>query len=172
MTTCRYLTRSRIVIREKKRDTPPIEFSEPPRTNILATSSFDWLITSLHETDTTGGFIPRWLTIQLPNSGRSRPKPLKADLALVSSLGDKLRRISALRGPADMSDVEGIYEDWYRTTQKRFESQPNRALADPFFNRLRNQILKLAVIFEVSRSCSLKVSKESNGTGNQGWASG
>jgi len=39
-----------------------------------------------------------------------------------------------------------------------FDQQPNHSLAIPFFNRLRALVLKLAVIFEVSASCSLSVS--------------
>src|SRR5262249_31355395 len=39
--------------------------------------------------------------------------------------------------------------------------QPNQALARPYFHRLRTNVLKLAVICEVSRSCTLVVSPDS-----------
>ena len=44
-------------------------------------------------------------------------------------------------------------------TKRRFESQPNRALAMAYFNRHRGLVLKLAVVFEASRNAQLKVSQ-------------
>jgi hypothetical protein len=51
--------------RAGRRDTPPIEFSQAPRLNVIATSSEDWLMTNLEQEDTTGGFLPRFLLIRL-----------------------------------------------------------------------------------------------------------
>jgi hypothetical protein len=42
----------------KKSDTPPIEFSQAPRINILATSSVDWFLSNVSQEDALGGFIP------------------------------------------------------------------------------------------------------------------
>jgi len=50
-----------------QRDTPPIQFSQAPRTNILATSSEEWFFSSLLEEDSTGGFLPRWLLVRTNN---------------------------------------------------------------------------------------------------------
>src|SRR5271169_6227117 len=61
------------------------------------------------------------------------------------------RNIAALHG----------YECWYRKTLQRFLTQPNPSLARPFFNRLRIQVLKLAVIHEVAESRTLNVSVKS-----------
>lgn len=142
----------------KRQDTPPIVFGQAPRINVLATSSRDWFIDALQQEDTTGGFIPRWLIVLPGPSERVLPKPLATNQALVPGLVKKLRAISKLRGDVNLSAVEGIYDRWYRLALKRFQSQPNPALAMPFFNRLRGHVLKLAVIFEVSQSCLLKVS--------------
>src|SRR5262249_4415416 len=48
----------------------------------------------------------------------------------------------------------------YPAARRRFSEQPNRALADAYFNRHRMHILKLAVVYEVSRSLSLQVSQD------------
>lgn len=143
----------------KNSDTPPIVFTEAPRLNILATSSHDWFTNNLEEADATGGFIPRWLPIRLDGSTRLIPKPLPFDNRLVRPLADQLAAIAKLEGQADLCDVEEDYGVWYRKTKARFQAQPNEALADAFFNRLRIHVVKLAVIFEVSQSCSLKVSE-------------
>ncbi len=145
----------------RKQDTPPILFGEAPRINVLATSSCDWFIGSLEQEDTTGGFIPRWLLVRLEPPERLLPKPLPLDRESVSVLAEKLKAISELRGSADLSAVEPMYDQWYRAAFARFRSQPNPALAMPFFNRLRGHVLKLAVIFEASQSVSLKVSERS-----------
>jgi hypothetical protein len=140
-------------------DTPPIEFQQAPRINILATSSRDWFINGLEPEDTTGGFIPRWVLVSLGKSGRLLPKPLPLKRELIPALAQRLRAISGLQGEADLSGIEPEYGQWYRAAHARFQSQPNPALATPFFKRLRGVVLKLAVIFEVSQSGSLRVSE-------------
>lgn len=143
----------------KTQDTPPITFNQAPRINVVATSSWDWFVNSLEQEDTTGGFVPRWVIVSLGDSGRVLPRPLSTNPKLVAPLAEKLRAIHELKGEADLSAVEGIYDNWYRRAHKRFEIQPNPALAMPFFNRLRIHVVKFAVIFEVSQSQLLKVSE-------------
>ncbi len=70
-----------------------------------------------------------------------------------------LKHIGELRGEADLSDVLVPYKEWYKRKKREFGAQPNPALALAYFNRHRGHVLKLAVIFEVSTSGRLKVSK-------------
>ncbi len=149
-----------VLYRKKgKEDTPPIVFHTAPRINILATSTPDWLMSNLAQEDTTGGFIPRWLPVKLVGSGKAVPIPKALDVTLASELTARLKKINLLRGSVELSDeVNRLYEEWYLATKKRFEEQPNPDLALPFFNRLRNQLLKLAVVYEVASTCSLDVS--------------
>jgi hypothetical protein len=141
----------------KKNDTPPIEFGEAPRINIIATSSSDWFIQNLEQADTTGGFIPRWLPKQVGKSEKVIPKPVSPDPDLLPPLVDQLNSIASLEGTADFSKVEDQYNQWYAAAKKRFSDQPNSSLADPFFGRLRGELLKLALIFEVSQSGTLRM---------------
>jgi hypothetical protein len=143
----------------KKSDTPSIVFKQAPRINILATSSGDWFVNSLEQADTTGGFIPRWLPKQVGKSERLISKPQATNRELLPLLSDGLVSISHLEGPADLSEVEELYDKWYADTHARFDAQPNVALATPFFNRLRVEVLKLAVVYEVSASSQLKVTE-------------
>lgn len=144
----------------KKTDTPPIVFEQAPRLNLLATSSLDWFVGNLQREDSTGGYLPRWLIVTLPEPRRLVPKPAAFDPSLVKPLAEHLRKASLLSGVADLSRVEEIYAEWYKPTHERFTQQTYAALALPFFNRLRTQVLKLAVISEVSRSLTLQVSPE------------
>ncbi len=144
----------------KKSDTPPIVFDQAPRINILATSSSDWFVNNLEQSDALGGFIPRWLPKDIGKSDRVIPKPVAPDPNLLQALSDKLRSISNLEGYADLSAVEAAYGRWYTEAKERFGKQPNSSLADPFFHRLRNELLKLAVIFEASQSGTIVVTHE------------
>ncbi len=145
----------------RSNDTPPIVFDKAPRINILATSSTDWFINGLEQADTTGGFIPRFLLVSLGRQERLLPKPLPLDKTALPALGKRLEEISKIKGNADLSAVEPMYDDWYRSAYARFTKQSNPSLSLPFFNRLRGMVLKLAVIFEVSASGSLQVSSAS-----------
>jgi hypothetical protein len=73
----------------------------------------------------------------------------------------QLRGISEIRGEADLAEIFPAYENWYREAKHRFDSQPNAELANAYFNRHRVHVLKLAVIYEVSRSLSLRLSEAS-----------
>jgi hypothetical protein len=148
--------------RTGRKDTPPIEFTQAPRLNIIATSSEDWLMTNLVQEDTTGGFLPRFLLIKLDAIEKDVPIPRDTDPRLKYELAEQLRFIDTIRGTVTLSEeVQAEYDRWYRKTKKRFLAQPNPALARPFFNRLRNQVLKLAVIHEVAESQTLNISVES-----------
>ncbi len=135
-------------------DTPPIEFFAAPRLNILATSARDWFTSNLEVDDTIVGFIPRWTIVNLPESGRIIPKPQRRNPKYEPFLVEFLRRASGLSGQADFSQVEEQYEEWYRRTKPQMKGP----IEEPFFNRLRMQVLKFAVLAEVSKSLSIQVS--------------
>lgn len=143
----------------KKSDTPKIVFDSAPRMNILATSSSDWFIHNLEQADATGGFIPRWIPKQVGRSGRVISKPIAPNSQLLPGLASQLASIAFLEGTADLSAIESQYDQWYHEAKKRFDGQPNSSLAEPFFNRLRGQLLKLALIYEVSQSGTLHVTE-------------
>lgn len=139
-------------------DTPAISFESAPRINILATSSFDWFINNLVQEDTTGGFVPRWILSKLQRTTKLVPIPKNTDAELIKPLAEHLQRASELKGVAELSAVEEEYKTWYEATHNRFSAQPSQALAMPFFHRLRTHVLKLAAVYEVSQSLSLRVS--------------
>jgi hypothetical protein len=138
-------------------DTPPIIFSQPPRLNILATSSLNWFFTYLRPDDSAGGFVPRWLIVHAQDIGRRIPTPKEPNQQLLQPLAEHLGQVSQLKGPADLSLITDKYNEWYRATYDRFSSKSYKELAMAYFNRHRVHVLKLAVIYEVSSSASLKV---------------
>ena len=143
----------------KSSDTPPICFTDLPRINILATSSEEWFFANLVTTDSTGGFLPRYLLVRVGDEQRDVAIPKETDSSLIPVMETKLREIGKLKGRADVSAIRPLYQEWYSATKRRFQSQPNRLLADAFFRRHRGHVLKLAVIFEASETATLVVSE-------------
>lgn len=142
----------------KGNDTPEITFGTAPRTNILATSSEAWFFEHLEQEDTAGGFVPRWLLVRADRKTRDVPTPTPLDLEKRKLLIASLHRIDRIRGVADLSGILSRYErEWYSATRRRFLGEANSGLAGAFFARHRVHLLKLAVIFEVSQSGSLRV---------------
>jgi hypothetical protein len=141
-----------------EKDTPAIVFSQPPRINILATSSMEWFFNNLAQEDSAGGFLPRWMLFAVGDTGRIIPTPKFTNQSLIGPLANHLQKASQLKGEADLSEILRPHGSWYHETHRRFQSQPTKELAMAYFNRHRVHILKLAVIYEVSSSLSLKVS--------------
>lgn len=142
-------------------DTPSIIFTTAPRINILATSSEEWFFNNLAQGDSAGGFVPRWLLVRTPDPGRDIPTPVKPNERLLKRLVAQLGQISHIKGYADLTEILASYEQWYGPAKQRFASQPNPSLATAYFNRHRVHVLKLAVIYEVSRSLSLRPTEAS-----------
>jgi hypothetical protein len=143
---------------QKKNDTPTIKFTTTPRINMLATSASEWFFRNLAEEDSAGGYLARWTIVKADDNGRDIAIPRSPDASLVEPLAQRLSQIGELKGEADISTIEPMYVKWYSDTKRRFEAQPNRALAMAYFNRHRGLVLKLAVVFEASRNAQLKVS--------------
>lgn len=145
------------------KDTPPILFSSAPRISILATSSERWFFSNLEEADSAGGFIPRWMLIRAGEPTKDVPITRKLDLESARRLGESLRHVadSLKERRASILEVESDYKAWYCETKRRFEAQPDRALAMAYFNRHRSHVVKLAVIYEVSSSMAVGVTRRS-----------
>jgi hypothetical protein len=145
-----------------KQDTPPIVFLEPPRLNLLATSSEAWFFPHLKTADTTGGFIPRWIIMRAGESGRVIATPDELDEKLGAQLVKDLQAIAELRGEADMSAVidTGLYKEWYDAARERFYGHSDHT-ARVFFHRHRQHVLKLAVVYEAASSYTLQVTPAS-----------
>jgi hypothetical protein len=144
-----------------RKGTPPIEFKVAPRTTFIATSSFEWLMQNLTRVDSTGGFLARWMHVHSSQKKKNIPIPKSSNKKLIPVLAKRLGKVAELKGTADLSAVKKMYVDWYEETAKRFEQQPNQDIAQAYWNRHRDHVLKLVVLFEMSSSGSLKVSRES-----------
>jgi len=143
------------------KNTPSIQFSTPPRTNILATSSSHWFFDHLVPGDSQGGFIPRWCILRVVETNRLVSVPKLIVEEKIPGLVKMLQQINELRGTVDISRIEKLYDDWYIATHEKFASHSDKALALAFFNRHRIHILKLAAVFEVTSNQSLVISLES-----------
>lgn len=140
--------------------TPEIKFDAAPRTTFIATSSFEWLMQNLTRVDSTGGFLARWMHIHSSKKGKLIPIPKPSDKRLMPSLAQHLQQVAKLKGTGDFSGVEKMYVQWYEKTARRFEKQRNQDIAGAYWNRHRDHFLKLAVLFEMSQSGTIKVTPQ------------
>jgi hypothetical protein len=147
--------------KKKEEETPAIEFSHAPRTNFLATTSEAWFFSATRKDDVAGGFIPRWCTEVVREDSKTIPTPAEPDPALIPPLLEKLKLVARLEGEMDFSPVKELYNGWYASTKRRFDSQPNRYLADAFWGRHRAHMLKLVAVIELAISATLTVNPES-----------
>lgn len=148
----------------KSSNTPAITFDHAPRTNIMALSAPTWFLSNLVDTDATGGFLARWTIVDAPGR-RSIHRTQPHDPAMVPRLAGALQDIRELRGSVKFFDgfwdydPEAPYKKWYDATGDRFRAaSPDKG--EIFWNRHKNTVLKLAVIFEASMSRTLRVSPE------------
>jgi len=145
-------------------NTPDIIFTGAPRLNILAMSNLDWYLAHLKDGDARGGFLARFLPVELHSTPRCVPFVKESNKESWRQLQSKFINLARLTGAADISAFyydhdNSPYAKWYRETKERWDSKGE--VVGVFFKRWRAFVLKLAVIFEMSRSCSLKVSLES-----------
>jgi hypothetical protein len=111
--------------------------------------------------DSSGGFLPRWWLVRTGSSRNVSTVP-EFDLAKQSKLVEYLGRIERIKGTADISNILPYYDDdaWYNPTKGRFLTQTDSTLGQIYFNRHRAHVFKLAVIYEVSQSGSIVVSRK------------
>jgi hypothetical protein len=145
----------------KINETPAIVFTRAPRTTFLASTSEPWFFSSTIKDDAAGGLIPRWCLELVREQPKVIPTPRETDRSLVGPMLEKMKMIAQLKGKMDLSNVNDLYEHWYRPTKARFDAHPNRYLAGAFWGRHRAHILKVATILELSRSATLVMSRES-----------
>lgn len=145
-------------------NTPDIDFTVSPRVNILGLTNTDWFVEAVADSDARGGFLARMIFVPISDSSRSIHYVKQPDPARWQKLQEKFIRIAQLSGPADISQIYSAdencpYASWYDETSKRWRA--SGVVANIFFKRWRVHVLKLAVIFEMSSSETLKVSVES-----------
>jgi hypothetical protein len=100
-----------------------------------------------------------------PTNSCAEPKyvstPPEPDKPLGERLVKTLQQIATLKGKADITGILPLFDTWYKPASIRFKKHSQSALADVFFHRHRAHVLKLAVIYEVATSGSLKVTERS-----------
>lgn len=144
--------------------TTNIQFTEAPRTNFITTSSTAWFEGTLKKHDTLGGFFPRWF-VQYTDRDRVVPTPPRRDKEKLKPLVKLLHRINQMEPKAfDISTdpvVMAAHEKWFRENEAEFSAQGQQEIAKAFWNRHRGHALKLAVVFEVSRTQRAIITEDS-----------
>ena len=144
---------------KEDKDNPWITFPHAPRINLIAASSDGWFFNDLKPGDSSGGFLTRWMIVRSGKLG-AVPTPKLYDTRVEERLLERLKHIAQIRGVVDISEILRAHDAWYIATLARWETTAPK-LGRLYFSRHRGIVLKLATVYEVSRSGTLHVSLDS-----------
>jgi hypothetical protein len=134
---------------------------ESPCLSILGASTVEWFMDKIKEKDVRGGFLPRFIIIPAVKKEKTLALPGKRDEALRQSLIETLKQKNQKSGEMYLEKAEKeMYEDWYRKHEKELEESDKKEILSGFYSRLAIYVLKLAMIFQLSYSDTLKIESE------------
>ena len=122
-----------------------------PCFSILGATTIEWL--QLREMDITGGFFGRFLPI-LASKGRDKLMsiPPTMDMDKYQKVLDGLRAVSNIQGEIRLTEgAVKLQDEIYRDLWKKYEELPDQNLMNSHWSRIHTHILKLAMLFTVSR---------------------
>jgi len=120
-----------------------------PTLNILAATTMEWL--DLKEGDLLGGFWGRFLPIYSDKNGQRRlPIRPPADKAQKERLIGWLRAMNARPDSQYVwqPDAQRYYIDTYNSLRDAFDKESNKPYLEPYWSRIADHIIKLAMIFD------------------------
>lgn len=121
-----------------------------PYLSILAATNSSWF--QIKEADITGGFLGRFLIIMAGERDRLLPRPPAMDEAQLEAMVDRLRCISGLSGEFVFTEEAGKeFDRIYADVAERQQQLSNKTILEPFWSRIGTSIIKLAMIYKISR---------------------
>ena len=145
-----------------KKVPPDKRFIFQPTLNILAATTTEWL--DLKEGDLHGGFWGRFLLIVADeNDHRRLPIQPPADEALREKLLEWLLAMHTMPNSQYtwQQDAQEYYVDIYNNLRDAFSKERNKSYIEPFWSRIGDHIIKLAMIFDAaSYNPTLAITKD------------
>lgn len=123
--------------------------AKAPALSILAGSSIEGL------SQETGRLLPRFLLVPAPAKDEGQNLPSEPDEELEEQLGNSLKELTQLCGPADFSQVKLDYALW-----RREHEEENKGPSQPFLAFMPLYLLKLSLLYQLSLGTDLKVCGE------------
>lgn len=122
-----------------------------PTLNILAATTMEWL--DLKEGDLFGGFWGRFLPIYADTSGEKRlPIRPPPDQVQKERLIGWLRAMNARPDSQYtwQADAQEYYVEIYHGLRDAFDKEPNKSYIGPYWSRIGDHVMKLAMIFDAA----------------------
>ena len=122
-----------------------------PSLSFISSTTFDWL--HLSEVDITGGFFGRFLPIVASDKREKYIAiPPKRDEAKISGLIDWVHKISESKGEFSINtEAEDMIKKIYVEVWEDLDRLPNNNLFHSFWSRIQTNMLKLAMIRNISK---------------------
>ncbi len=123
---------------------------------IHGSTTREWLLDAMDETDITSGFLARFLFFPGESKTKLIPITFPRNRSAEEELAEKLASLNKISGTfAPTAEAESIYIDWY--IRHRHELQePSMALLSAYYGRLEGYVWKIAFIFEVTTNPNLE----------------
>ncbi len=135
---------------------------ENPATSIYTATTTAWLLENLKESDIEGGFLPRFIIVPCLRMGEDLPRPPMACKHKRGMMLDIMTKVNTLGGPCYFTEDAGkMFDQWYH----KMRGKNIQGRLAPFAGRLQGYLVKFAILFEINRSYTLKISKDSMSDG-------
>ena len=126
-----------------------------PFIGILAATTLDWLIEGVKAGDITGGFLARFLFVQVAEKTKDYPIPPMADPYEREKLVAQVTRLRAIHGTVAFHEVTKMQAEWYTAVTEAARRHEKADIIQPFISRLTTSVWKIAIALEAARSGEL-----------------
>lgn len=131
-----------------------------PTVSILGATTIDWLVSSVKGGDITGGFLARFIYVPAMEKSRDIALPAKTQANRRNALAISLAEVGKVEGEFDAEPIRHLYEPWYYRNSADLQNDDNAHVLGGFYSRLAVYALKIAMLLEVSKTRSLRLSEE------------
>jgi len=123
---------------------------------IHGSTTREWLLDAMDETDITSGFLARFLFFPGESKTKLIPITFPRNRPVEDQLAQQLASLHEISGTfKPTTEAESIYSDWY--IKHRHELQePSMALLSAYYGRLEGYVWKIAFIFEATTNPNLE----------------
>lgn len=135
-----------------------------PVISIATATTLEWFLKNSKDSDIHGGFLPRFMWVPAETKEKSLPLPPPADQKRRNALKIHLKRLGEIKGEMNFApEARETYIRWHGKHERDAELVREREMLAPFFSRLSDCAIKLAMLTEISETGQRTITESSLG---------
>ena len=139
-----------------KRKLTNVEYIMPDNTiiNLFTSSTIDWLLETIKESDILGGLLPRFTMVPVYKKAQTYAMPPAVLGAAKDGLYNHLYALNHIKGPMMLSaEAKALYDKWY------YEFEPKYCYGrwGAYYTRLATTCLKFSILYAINNTKSQKI---------------